>query len=194
MATGRMEMGPTGRMVAANLRQLREAKGLSLRALAAEVQRLGHSLSPDAINKIENGRLLGAEQEGMSSPPVRRMDVDDLVALALALGVTPNRLLLPDPSWEGEVSLAPEVTHESGVAWQWATGERPLLDPNATERVRRAETAKFTAANRLPGVSPDQVSRAMATLASWSEGATLRTVEAAKPFLSKEDEGGEGLD
>ncbi|MET8766303.1 helix-turn-helix transcriptional regulator [Streptomyces sp. NPDC004658] len=65
---------------------MRAARGLSLRELAARLASAGHSLSADAINKIENGREAGDERQ------VRRVDVDDLHALAAALNVRPEQL------------------------------------------------------------------------------------------------------
>lgn len=61
---------------------------MSLRELAGRVQARGGMLSVDAISKIENGRP-------MAAPPsqVRRVDVDDLLTLAAALGVAPSVLL-----------------------------------------------------------------------------------------------------
>ena len=57
----------------------------------------------------------------------RRVDVDDLVALALALGVTPNRLTLPDMDLPGITTkylLTPAVAGSPVALWQWAQGER----------------------------------------------------------------------
>lgn len=120
MTTGRIEVGPSGRTVAANVKRLREARGLTLRALSSTLKEQGRSLSADALNKIENGA--SAEPRA-----VRRVDVDDLVALALALGVNPSALLLPftdDPAEVIEVTGAGEVSAEQ--AWDWADGEMPL--------------------------------------------------------------------
>lgn len=74
-------IGSHGTAVLTKIRMLRSKRGLSLRALAAETAKTGRGLSPDAINKIELG--------------VRRIDVDDLFALAEALGTTPSQLLEP---------------------------------------------------------------------------------------------------
>lgn len=74
-------IGSNGTAVLAKVRMLRSKRGLSLRALAAEIAKTGRILSADAINKIELG--------------VRRIDIDDLFALAEALGVTPAQLLEP---------------------------------------------------------------------------------------------------
>ncbi|MFF2077086.1 helix-turn-helix domain-containing protein [Kitasatospora sp. NPDC058162] len=126
MATEDTGTGGTGRQVADNLRRLREARSLSLRALSERVRELGGTLSADAINKIENGRTL---PPGTPTPKqVRRVDSDDLVALALALNVSPLDLLLP-PRADGRVcNLTTTHTLTARAAWLWALGRRPAMD------------------------------------------------------------------
>ncbi|MFF9687297.1 helix-turn-helix domain-containing protein [Streptomyces sp. NPDC014623] len=123
MTTGRIELGPTGRTVAANVKRLREARGLTLRGLSAELKERGRPLSADALNKIENG----AQADGRA---VRRVDVDDLAALSAAFGVGPLALLLPVDT---EASTAVHVTGTQPVsahsAWMWGTGEGPIEMP-----------------------------------------------------------------
>ncbi|MEU5097591.1 helix-turn-helix transcriptional regulator [Streptomyces sp. NPDC020996] len=112
--------------MADNVRRLRTARGMSLRALSAELEQVGHPLSADALNKIENGRTLapGAEEPKQ----VRRVDVDDLAALAQALRVSPKSLLLP---WTETANTPVEVTGAGAVdaraAWEWAEGQKPLM-------------------------------------------------------------------
>jgi 8-oxo-dGTP diphosphatase len=77
----------------------------------------------------------------------RRVDVDDLVVLAIALGVSPNVLLLPRLGVRAlpvEGELAPGMAPvDAAAAWAWATGEKPL--PNGdTSR----DEAEFVTANR----------------------------------------------
>lgn len=100
-------------MVAKNLAELRRVRQLTVRDLAEELNRLGHPMLPSAITKIENRQ--------------RRVDVDDLVALAVALNVSPSRLLLPphdEPAYK--VDLTPSTTVPRTDAWAWALGEEPL--------------------------------------------------------------------
>lgn len=128
------EPGPTGLRVAANIKALREAQGISLRALAARLAELGRPIITSGIHKIETGQ--------------RRVDADELVALALALDVSPNRLLLPpEASTERGVDLTPEVTIPTeDAAWRWACGEYypfPLDAPTPA-----ADVVRFMAANR----------------------------------------------
>jgi len=100
--------------VARNVAELRAERGLSVRQLAARLgEVVGYSLAPSAVSKIENGE--------------RRVDADDLVALAVALGVTPNRLLLDrEASDRHPVQLTPGLAFSQDDAWRWATGERQL--------------------------------------------------------------------
>lgn len=74
-------VGPIGDIVRRNARRLRETRGQSLRAFSLVLESVGRPLSADAILKIEQG--------------LRRVDVDDLSALAVALGVTVAQLLEP---------------------------------------------------------------------------------------------------
>jgi len=135
MATARIESGATARTVAANLKRLREARKLSLRALSQELRkRTGRSLSVDALNKIENAATAGA---GVT----RRVDADDLVALALALGVNVSALLLP-PTARGVGELT-GIDHPISAfrLWSWASGELPL-PPEEDPAVDQEEAAR----------------------------------------------------
>ena len=73
--------GPASVNVAANVRTWRRQAGLQTQELADRTRALGWPMLPTAISKTEVGS--------------RRCDVDDLAGLAVALGVSPNALLLP---------------------------------------------------------------------------------------------------
>ena len=75
------EVGPIGRNLIANVDRLRSERGLSWRRLSAELDRAGRPIFPLGLR-----RMAKAE---------RRVDVDELVALAQVLGVTPAALLAP---------------------------------------------------------------------------------------------------
>lgn len=97
--------------MAKNLLDLRTARGLSTLRLSAAMKEIGQKVPASGITRIEKGD--------------RRVDVDDLVAFALALNVAPNALLLP-PTWSDEqVQLAPEVSLSAKTAWLWAEGRAP---------------------------------------------------------------------
>jgi transcriptional regulator with XRE-family HTH domain len=114
------EAGPVGRRAARNLEELRRGRRLSQKELSEAVERLGRPMTMQIVGKAEAGD--------------RRIDVDDLVAFAVALDTTPNRLLLPGTADEGEpVELAPEVTVSALTAWKWALGEEPLYEVPAPD-------------------------------------------------------------
>ncbi|MFJ6540474.1 helix-turn-helix domain-containing protein [Streptomyces sp. NPDC091385] len=139
--TGRIEMGPTARTVAANVRRLREARGLSLRGLSQLLDGVGRNLSADAINKIENCRL------GEVNPKqTRRADVDDVTALALVLNVSPLTLLLPPASGDERVHLTDTVTVTAGDVWRWAEGRQsiPAAEDAAAQHERQTAYDSLT--------------------------------------------------
>ncbi|MDZ5441759.1 helix-turn-helix transcriptional regulator [Micromonospora sp. 4G57] len=100
-------------VVRANVRQLREQRRHTVRSLSALLGQLGRPILPSGITKIEDG--------------TRRVDVGDLVALAIALGVNPNRLLLPADDSGEAIALTPAVSAIPRQAWPWARGQQQLL-------------------------------------------------------------------
>lgn len=96
-----------------NVAALREIRRHSVRSLSALLGELGRPILPSGVSKIER--------------QLRSVDVGDLVALAVALGVNPNRLLLPVDAPGEEIALTPTVTATHSQAWAWAQGSSPLL-------------------------------------------------------------------
>lgn len=114
--------GPVSRYVADNLVRLRMDRSLSTTRLSAALKEIGHSIPATGITRIEKGQ--------------RRVDVDDLVALAVVLKVSPTALLLP-PSLLGEVELAPRRSVNAIEAWTWAMSRYPLDLPKEQGEARR---------------------------------------------------------
>lgn len=111
----------TGLTVAANVRRIRERKGLSTYQLATELKKVGRPIAASAIGKIERAE--------------RRVTVDELMALAVVLDINPSTLLFP-PNDRGvdEIELLPEGAPDGGPLrftawklWQWADGKEPLF-------------------------------------------------------------------
>jgi transcriptional regulator with XRE-family HTH domain len=97
-----------------SIKRIRQDRGFTGAQLAALLGALGRPMLGTAVNKIETG--------------ARRVDVDDLVAIALALNTTPNRLLLNDPADRRDrIEMTPEVTAAGFQAWAWANGVQTLL-------------------------------------------------------------------
>ncbi len=101
--------------VARNLAAVRHRRRLTVRALSDRLAELGVRLLPSGITKIEQG-----------GPKGRGVDVDELVALAIALNVSPTRLLLPDGAADDWVQLTPAVRVQAWEAWEWMTDHAAL--------------------------------------------------------------------
>jgi hypothetical protein len=56
----------------------------------------------------------------------RRVDVDDLIALALALDVNPSALLFPSVADGSSVALTEAASGPAFAVWDWADGVHPL--------------------------------------------------------------------
>jgi len=113
MANRPIEIGASGERAAANLAEIRKTRHMEQAEVADRMTKLGRPMSAPVVSKTEKLD--------------RRIDVDDLVAFAVALGVTPNRLLLPGSVRDDEpVELLPKVRVSAMAAWKWATGDEPL--------------------------------------------------------------------
>jgi transcriptional regulator with XRE-family HTH domain len=165
MAGAPKEPGPAARRVAETIRRFRRGEGQGRGITTAELSRrlttLGQPIPDTSITKTEQG--------------TRRVDVDDLVALALALGITPNTLLMPEADWLGAGTvhhLTPAVAGTAEELWQWAQGERPLPVPFADmpSPAQGNRALEFTIRSRsyllVPrapgGISPDRELRDLA--------------------------------
>jgi transcriptional regulator with XRE-family HTH domain len=99
------DIGVTGKTVGENIGRVRRAQQISLQQLEDRLNRRGRRISVSGLSKIERGE--------------RRVDVDDLMAIAVSLDVAPNALLLPP----GEPADHIEVTGAAGslgLFWEWA--------------------------------------------------------------------------
>ena len=119
----RIDPGPIGAAVAANIERLRESQNLSYAELSRRLDELGRPIAPLGLTRIRDLQ--------------RRVDVDDLVALALALGVSPTTLLLPhsDASTEARAAGRKAPVTDGGEQyplsqiWRWFIAESPIDIP-----------------------------------------------------------------
>ena len=95
MGTRKVELGATGHAVAANSRRIRELSGLTLQDVSDRLTRYGRPIARSGLSKIEAA--------------ARRVDVDDLVALAEVLGTTPDDLLTAPDAAPKKVDAAEAV-------------------------------------------------------------------------------------
>ncbi|MCH7231163.1 helix-turn-helix domain-containing protein [Glycomyces sp. L485] len=122
---------------------------MSTRAVAENMTELGRPMAATAITKIEAGG--------------RRVDVDDLVALALAVGVSPVTLLMPvkpDDDDDEAIWLNEKVGAPWDLVWRWMHGEQAITggvgsyqdfiaENRPYEKEIRAELARFLASRGL---------------------------------------------
>lgn len=110
-----MELGATGMAVAHNVKRIREAANMTYTEVSKALAGLNRPISPLAVRRIEDGE--------------RRVDVDDLMALALALRVAPVTLLFPSTRGKADKVLVTGL--ESPVAaealWKWMVAESPIV-------------------------------------------------------------------
>jgi transcriptional regulator with XRE-family HTH domain len=110
--------GPSSQQVVDNVKRLREGRGWSLPRLSQELTKVGRPILPTGLHRLENGK--------------RRVDADDLVALAVALDVSPITLLMPFRA-TGTVQVTEDVDADALVGWDWMRGIRPLDLPAERE-------------------------------------------------------------
>lgn len=111
MAGKKPETGATASTVAANVRRLRTAQNLSYTQLSDRL--VDWSISPVAIRRVEDEE--------------RRVDVDDLVALAVALDVSPLTLLTPVADTPEQIVSATSQADVAAVdLWMWMRTELPV--------------------------------------------------------------------
>lgn len=123
-----VKYGATAAMVAANVQRARKGRGFSIYRLSEELAKLGHPIAPAAVSKVERQQ--------------RQVTVDDLIALAVALHVSPSALLLPlkdDPAAMVEITGGGTIPADD--AWNWMDGRRRLDTPCADPGVADMEYA-----------------------------------------------------
>jgi transcriptional regulator with XRE-family HTH domain len=117
-----------------NLKRLREYNGYSLRKLSSELATYGIAINADGLNRAEKGR--------------RKVNTDELLALALVFDVSPLKLLLPPGRRGTTTQLTDNVSADAADVWRWALGRAPLSYPeDADDDERRRIAADFIMRN-----------------------------------------------
>jgi len=115
MVGQKKEVGATGEAVARNVKRLREAANLTYTEVSKALAGIDRPISPLAVRRIEEGE--------------RRVDVDDLVALALVLNVAPVSLLYPGAKERGDEVLATGLNSpvSAETLWNWMVADSPIV-------------------------------------------------------------------
>jgi 8-oxo-dGTP pyrophosphatase MutT (NUDIX family) len=121
----RVPLGPLGGYLIRNLSQVRGR--LTYRELSDRLSRLGRPIPTLGLSRIEKGD--------------RRVDIDDLIALSIALGVSPIALLIPEGAGlDEEIDLTPALRMPARGAWEWLTGASPLPENSVVTWPRRPQS------------------------------------------------------
>lgn len=154
MAARAIQIGETGESVAAAVAAHRQRRGWDQRHLAERVTACGRPMSASVLGKLESG--------------TRRVDIDDLAALAAALDVPPARLLPASPASEAadvtdpfEAATAPGAVRLRVLEDIEALGDLELLDATAPTlaavavRLAAEIDAPASPGNSLQGLSKE---------------------------------------
>jgi transcriptional regulator with XRE-family HTH domain len=91
--------GQLGHNLIANIKHLCQMRGLSLRKLSAELDRIGRPIPPLGLSRVLRGE--------------RRVDVDEAAALAEILAVTPDVLLSAPEAVKAAPAPVPAAVREA---------------------------------------------------------------------------------
>lgn len=123
-----------GEVFRQRLQEARAARRWTQQQLSEAMAELGSPMDRVTIAKLERGR--------------RQARVEELVALAAALDVSPLYLILP-VRLDAKVKLAPKLTLEAIDALRWASGQGPL--DRANERTYRFQAPTVPWVTWTPG-------------------------------------------
>lgn len=104
--------------VAARVAEVRNRRGYKLRELSRRLADLGYSMDPSALMRLERGE--------------RKVTLDDVMALALALDVSPDALAIPLDDGR-QVAVTKNVVHPAHFVRDWFTGTSLFSLPGEDE-------------------------------------------------------------
>jgi transcriptional regulator with XRE-family HTH domain len=127
-------IGPAGAVLMTNIKRIREGLRMTYVDLAERLSAAGRPIPVIGLRRIEKGE--------------RRVDVDDLIALAVVLNVAPVDLLVPnDVEADRPYALADETTSTAGEVRKWIGGRAPLRP--LTNAVEFTEAVRFMPPDRV---------------------------------------------
>jgi hypothetical protein len=118
MAQEDTRVGPAGTALARNIARVREAQRLSYPALSRELAKAGRPIPELGLRRIEKGE--------------RRVDFDDLLAIAYVLEVCPVDLMVSNEATDEEpYPVTPAKEFHAGSVRDWISGANVVLEPSA---------------------------------------------------------------
>lgn len=106
-------LGPAGETLRHNVKRIREGQRLTYVELSERLSAIGRPIPVLGLRRIERGE--------------RRVDVDDLLAVAYSLGVPVVDLLVPGELTSSETyGITAEVEAQAGPARAWIRGDAYL--------------------------------------------------------------------
>lgn len=124
-----MRQNSTGDRLRRRLTEVRKRRGLSQADLSGRLSDVGVTVHPTAVAKIERG--------------TRAVTIDEVLALAYVLGVSPTNLLLPTGDAD-PVEVTPRVSELAIWVRDWIAGEGPLpSQAGGSESERRHATDDY---------------------------------------------------
>ncbi len=139
-----MPLGPIGRYLIQNFDELLKEQRLTYREVSDRLKQIGRPIPTLGLSRISKG--------------TRRVDVDDLVALAIVLELSPAALFLPrDTGAYDEIELTSSVRATARAAWEWSAGNFPLVasgaDPLTWREIGNFEANARPAWHSGPGLA-----------------------------------------
>lgn len=124
MTSSERKTGVQGATVAANVERLMEEQNLNSNSLARKIADIdqptetadGEPVRTSKLSALAIRRIVAGE---------RKVDVDDLVLLAYALGVAPVTLMQPHARTSDQQVLTPVGQAPAIGVWEWMIGRRP---------------------------------------------------------------------
>ncbi|WP_231390205.1 helix-turn-helix domain-containing protein [Nocardia sp. CNY236] len=136
MAPKMNPLGPTGEAVRANVARHRKRLNLTYAELSRRLDSINRQIPVLGLSRIEAGE--------------RRVDADDLLALAVALEVSPTTLLMPDAARRDDPVSATGIEGPAQDILGWLSLEVPIEHVGKTEDQRDVRDGMKFIADALP--------------------------------------------
>lgn len=131
----KLDLGPTGAYTAARIAEVRTHRGFTYQGLAAKLVELKWPIPELGLRRIES--------------QARRVTVDDVMALAAALGVSPLELMIPTAttSLPSPTGTGDDVSLDE--AWAWALQKLSLDKDDRINHWQHVEERASAAAEEM---------------------------------------------